>query len=106
LQHAPGDVLIGSAKVAGSAQRRHRGALLQHGAVLLAASPHTLSLPGIKEQTGTSLSVTDTCAAVRDAFVQATGWQLVEGEMPAGEKEAVAELVARKYTSEGWNCKR
>ena len=36
--HTPGDLRIGPAKVVGSAQRRQRGALLQHGAVLLAAS--------------------------------------------------------------------
>src|SRR5439155_9541566 len=33
--HAPGDVMIGTAKIAGSAQRKQRGALLQHGAILL-----------------------------------------------------------------------
>ncbi len=42
-----GDVLLGSAKVAGSAQRRHRGAVLQHGSVLLHTSRFAPELPGI-----------------------------------------------------------
>src|SRR4051812_42296912 len=33
-----GDVLVGRAKVCGSAQRRQRGAVLQHGSILLAQS--------------------------------------------------------------------
>src|SRR5690606_37813781 len=39
-------------KIAGSAQRRRRGALLQHGALLLAASPAAPELAGLLETTG------------------------------------------------------
>ena len=38
-RRSPGDVLVGGVKVAGSAQRRCRGAVLQHGSLLLARSP-------------------------------------------------------------------
>jgi lipoate-protein ligase A len=44
-----GDVLVGGWKIAGSAQRRHKGAVLQHGGVLLAASRSAPELPGISE---------------------------------------------------------
>ena len=37
-RRAERDVLVGDAKIAGSAQRRHRGTLLQHGSVLLRRS--------------------------------------------------------------------
>ncbi|MFW5692933.1 MAG: lipoate--protein ligase family protein [Thermoguttaceae bacterium] len=37
-RRAPGDVIAGRHKLAGSAQRRRRGAVLQHGSVMLAAS--------------------------------------------------------------------
>jgi lipoate-protein ligase A len=43
------DLVIGSHKVVGSAQRRRAGAVLQHGALLLAASPRTPELPGVGE---------------------------------------------------------
>ena len=39
LRRAAGDVLLEGAKIAGSAQRRQRGSVLQHGSVLLARSP-------------------------------------------------------------------
>ena len=44
-----GDVLLSDVKIAGSAQRRRRGAVLQHGSVLLARSAAAPELPGIAE---------------------------------------------------------
>ncbi len=43
----PHDVVHGEYKVVGSAQRRRRGAVLQHGSVLLNASKYAPDLPGI-----------------------------------------------------------
>jgi lipoate-protein ligase A len=42
-----GDILYRSAKIVGSAQRRRRGAVLQHGSILLARSRYGPELPGI-----------------------------------------------------------
>jgi len=103
---AAGDLLNGGLKVAGSAQRRHRGALLRHGAILLAQSPCTPELPGILELTGRRLSTEEVCAAVREHFRTATGWGLEEGELTPEERQAVAGLEASKYTSDAWNRKR
>ena len=43
-------------KICGSAQRRHRGAVLQHGGVLLAGSPQAPELPGIRELSGLAIT--------------------------------------------------
>jgi lipoyl(octanoyl) transferase len=48
-RRAAGDVLVGDAKVLGSAQRRTTGGLIQHGSLLLATSPHAPALPGLAE---------------------------------------------------------
>jgi lipoate-protein ligase A len=101
-----GDLLRGDAKVVGSAQRRHRGALLQHGAILLARSPHTPALPGIRELTGRCLSAAETAEAVRAALVRRTGWLLEAAEWTADERQRQAELVAGKYVQASWNGKR
>jgi lipoate-protein ligase A len=107
FQHlTPGDLLIGSTKVAGSAQRRHRGALMQHGALLLAASPHALVLPGIEELSGNHLEVEASCAAVAARFARATGWDLRPADWNTRERARITELAATKYGQEGWNCKR
>ena len=44
-----GDILVGQHKVIGSAQRRGKRSLLQHGSVLLRQSPMALSLLGLTE---------------------------------------------------------
>jgi lipoyl(octanoyl) transferase len=41
------DVVVSHQKVAGSAQRRRRGAVLQHGSVLLQRSPFATAVPGL-----------------------------------------------------------
>jgi lipoyl(octanoyl) transferase len=101
-----GDLILGSAKVTGSAQRRRRGAVLQHGAVLLAASAHTPALPGIRELANVLLAVPDTCVAIQVAFTRLTGWALIPGDWTEQERNRTAELAREKYAQQWWNAKR
>jgi lipoate-protein ligase A len=101
-----GDVLIGAAKIVGSAQRRQRGALLQHGAILLAKSPHTPALPGIQELSNCTLSVEEVVAAVQHELAAFTKWDLIAGSWTAGELRRADQLVAERYTCDSWNRKR
>jgi lipoate-protein ligase A len=105
-QLTPGDLRIGGAKVAGSAQRRQRGVLLQHGAVLLETSPFAPSLPGIRELSGRTLTAALVGDSVGRAFSRNTGWELVPGEWTPSERDLIAELAAVKYTQVRWNRKR
>jgi lipoate-protein ligase A len=102
----PGDLMIGDAKVVGSAQRRQRQALLQHGGILLATSSHTPSLPGILELTGRRLAVGELVSALERELEAETGWRLEQGEWTATEARRIEELAAAKYGQEAWNGKR
>lgn len=51
----PNDVLLAGHKILGSAQRRRRGAILQHGSLILHASPHAPQFPGLSDHTSTRL---------------------------------------------------
>jgi lipoate-protein ligase A len=105
-QFTPGDVLIGSAKVVGSAQRKQRGGLLQHGAILLARSLHTPALPGIRELTGIALTASQTLAAVVESFTDLVKAHLVESSWTADEQPAAAALFAARYSRDAWNRRR
>lgn len=48
----PHDVVIDGSKILGSAQRRRRGAVLQHGSLVLRTSPFAGHLPGLFELAG------------------------------------------------------
>lgn len=68
-----GDVVWGSEKVMGSAQRRIPGAVLQHGSLLLAPSPHAPLLRGLAGAlTGTpnETAVGSTNAAASKLFLE------------------------------------
>lgn len=47
LRSDPRDVVLNGFKIVGSAQRRRKGTILQHGSILLRASKHTPDVPGI-----------------------------------------------------------
>ncbi len=106
LHHTPGDLLIGEVKVVGSAQRKQRGALLQHGSILLAPSPFTPNLPGIRELTGLAISPERLSAAVSEHFTRITGWKLQPEDWNAAERERIEERVSVKYSQPSWNRKR
>ena len=101
-----GDLLLGAAKVVGSAQRKQRGALLQHGGILLACSPHTPTLPGIRELSGISLDVSETCTAIQNGLTAETGWDVLLEDWTIQERQRIEEITASKYTQSTWNDRR
>lgn len=105
-QLTAGDLLLGGHKIVGSAQRRRKGALLQHGAILLSASPCTPTLPGIAELTGRLLTFDPLRAAIGTAFQRDTGCILEAAEWSDDELRQISQLADARYRSAGWNCKR
>src|SRR5687767_14646826 len=73
------------AKVVGSAQRKQRGALLQHGGVLLARSEFAPQLPGLAELTGVRFTPWRAAALIAAAFAADTGWALTPADWTADE---------------------
>jgi lipoate-protein ligase A len=107
LHHTPGDLLIGSSKVAGSAQRKRRGALMQHGGILLEQSPFTPQLPGIANlaSPGPSLSSSGLQAALVEELTRATDWSIEPGDWTSAERRQIDHLLTR-YASDDWNRRR
>ena len=101
-RRAPGDVLIGGVKIAGSAQRRSRGAVLQHGSVLLARSHAAPELDGLKELSGKALMVEEFMEAWLSRLSGTLGvaWRRDSLSEPVGRR--AAELAAEKYASTAW----
>ncbi|MEM7316557.1 MAG: lipoate--protein ligase family protein [Planctomycetota bacterium] len=52
-RRAVGDILFQGNKITGSAQRRHKGTVLQHGSILVTQSTHAPELPGLSDLTET-----------------------------------------------------
>lgn len=101
-----GDLMIGPAKVVGSAQHRRRGALLQHGAILLEQSPHTPTLPGIRELVGLSVSGPALAEEIGCDLAAEIGFEMVPSCWTEQEWTRIEELTASKYLQASWNAKR
>lgn len=106
LHQTPGDLLLDGSKIVGSAQRKQRGALMQHGSILLATSPWTPHMPGIRELTGVSLSAEALNTAVVEQIAKQIGWQFFASEWTLEERERIDGLAAGKYLQPAWNSKR
>lgn len=96
----------GSAKIAGSAQRRRQGALVQHGSVLVGRSPAAPELPGIEELTGVPLTPADLIAAWLPQLETTLRLAWQPQQLAATELDDVRSLAIEKYDTAGWNLRR
>ncbi len=105
-RRSPGDVLVAGAKIAGSAQRRCRDAVLQHGSVLLARSAAAPEIAGLEELTGQAVPPDRLIEAwlVRLADALSATWQ--NGQLSDAEHCRAAAISAEKYASPVWTESR
>ena len=107
LHQTPGDLLIDGSKVAGSAQRKMRGALLQHGSILLHRSEFAPMLAGINDQPGApGFTLEELAKLLAAAFATETCWTVTPGEWTADELARIPVIRAEKYANKDWNEKR
>lgn len=98
-------------KVVGSAQRRYRNSLLQHGSVLLARSPFAPELPGVLELFGDA-DGTMTCQGLLYNFISrwpqiiadAFNWRFIPWRPPLDGTAEFATLWD-KFLSDKWTYK-
>ena len=97
---------VAAPKFVGSAQRRRRGALLQHGSLLLAKSAAAPELPGVQDVCGRDVDVAALVDAVAAQLLDSLQLAVTATAPPRETKMAAEELAAQKYSSSGWNRRR
>jgi lipoate-protein ligase A len=97
-----GDVLLGDYKIAGSAQRRYRGTVLQHGSILLSRSPAAPELPGIAELSSVKLSAEELAGRWLPKITEALGLVCRVADMKPSEIARAQELFGGRYGSKEW----
>ena len=106
-RRSPGDVLLSDTKIAGSAQRRRRGAVLQHGSLLLGRSIAAPELPGLAEATAApALSSDQLLHAWLIKLKQAFSLDLHEAVLSDCEQRRAEHLAREKYDSSQWTDNR
>jgi len=102
-RRSPGDVLLGGVKIAGSAQRRREGAVLQHGSLLLARSPAAPELPGLQELAdGQSIPAEKVVERWLARLADGLPARWVEDSLTDEERRLAAERLESRYRQSFW----
>ena len=88
------DVLLQGHKVLGSAQRRRRGAILQHGSLLIRRSPHAPQFPGLFDLVHLPAPTDDSLRQhLTKALVPLLGDEFIPDILSPAETDQVQELL-------------
>jgi lipoate-protein ligase A len=105
-RRSTGDVLLGSFKIAGSAQRRSRGAILQHGSLILQRSTAAPSLPGLTDLVLGAPPPEAWPLAWADKIGAALGIGFYRNGLTASEKSEIDPVIEARFASDNWTKKR
>ncbi len=105
-RRAVGDVLLADAKIAGSAQRRRRGAVLEHGSVLLRKTPYAPELFGIAEVGGVAIEATELARAWRARLAKQCQISWRFQRLEDQEIKLAAQYVDEIYGHSTWTERR
>ena len=100
------DVLINRHKVAGSAQRRYRRAILQHGSILLAKSPHAEMLQGVNDLSRGSLTRKDVADALAQQLAADFQLRFVNSQLGRDEAILASRIETERFANPKWTGRR
>ena len=105
-RRAEGDLIVGDAKVGGSAQRRLKKSLLQHGSVLLKRSESAPELKGLEELSGVKFEPRKFVSEWLEVLSNALDTRLVEDLLSPSERESAEHYLQTVFQKDEWNKNR
>ena len=106
MRRSHGDVLIGEKKVVGSAQRRNRRTILQHGSILLRRSIAAPELSGIEEIATTKIDVIEFITDLLPLLSCRLDLSFVVTAIRPSELTSAQQLAREKYGHQTWNKRK
>ncbi|PAY19848.1 lipoate--protein ligase [Rhodopirellula sp. SM50] len=100
------DLIVSGYKVLGSAQRRFKRSILQHGSLLLRASEYASELPGLVDLTSISLDPETLLTRIGEAFETLSGIAFESDVLTATELNRADEIVADRFGRSEWWTRR
>jgi lipoate-protein ligase A len=105
-RRARGDLIAGEVKLMGSAQRRRKAALLQHGSLLLARSKHAPTLAGVFDLIQESIPGDQLATALAEEILAALGLERLTAELSTAEHQRVEAINRERFSAESWTHRR
>lgn len=120
------ELTVDGRKIAGSAQTRKDGVILQHGSIMLdtdvdllfrlmrvpeelrsrLASRYRAKATALKEALGRDVSYGEAREMFAQGFAQGLGLTLTSGDLTEAERADANQLLAEKYGNDAWNLKK
>jgi lipoate-protein ligase A len=105
-RRAEGDVIYRGYKVGGSAQRRGKQALLQHGSILLQKSNFAPELPGLEELSGTAINCLTFSQIFLSQLARELNLRFETFTLLEPMKKKVEEIESATFAATTWNRNR
>lgn len=105
-RRSDGDLVAGGVKVLGSAQRRLKHSLLQHGSLLLSQSEFAPELPGLLEVSGKQIQLDEFCRRISKALGDALGFKFSPSVLDKTEFALAKDLEVATFGAVTWTQKR
>lgn len=105
-RRALGDVLCGEHKVVGSAQRRFRSAIMQHGSILLHQSACAPQLPGLQQTGGQAVAADAIIKNWLPRIQERLGLETRITELAREEVNQAGHWVSRQFGNPHWTHRR
>lgn len=102
----PRDVVLQGHKVLGSAQRRRRGAVLQHGSLLLKQSPYAPQFPGLADLVPTWTEPPDLAERLAQTVGMMFDGATICEPLTHQEQARTRELFEQRYCRLDWGKRR
>ncbi|QDT08556.1 lipoate--protein ligase family protein [Planctomycetes bacterium K23_9] len=100
------DLIVSGYKILGSAQRRAKNAVLQHGSLLLQASPFAPELPGVLNLGSRPLCEKELAQAISTSFSQRWQIDFQASKVSVDETTRAREIAATRFNSTSWLKRR
>jgi len=105
-RRAAGDVILGGAKICGSAQRRQKEAMLQHGSILLQKSIFAPELLGIQDLSAQSLTAERLVKAWLPLLENRLKLRIRPGGITPTEQLSAERLAEDRFGADSWSLRR
>lgn len=106
-RRSPGDLVLKGMKIGGSAQRRKKNALLQHGSLLLQKSDKATELAGIEDLSNfPGINIADITQSWINKLSKTMGVNLSLEELTDLEIATVFDISKEFYATDAWNLRR
>ncbi|MCL4207769.1 MAG: hypothetical protein KJ000_35235 [Pirellulaceae bacterium] len=106
LRRAEADILLGGHKVGGSAQRRRRHCLLQHGSILLRSTAASPELVGVSDISGVEIEALELAERWASRIADRLQLRLHTSQLGETEIELAEDWQRKRFGQENWTLRR